>query len=59
LELISRALDNPVKTDMIDKRKIIESLLEENQSYPAKTVKTVLTQLGVVLEDSSIDFLYI
>jgi hypothetical protein len=58
-ELISRALDNPVKTDMIDKKKLIDGYLQEGQSYPSNAVKNVLERLGVVLEDSSIDFLYL
>ena len=59
-ELISRALDNPVKTDMIDKRKIIEKqFLSEREVYPLDSMKKALEQNGVFLAESSIDFLYI
>lgn len=58
-ELISRALDNPIKTEMIDKRKLIEKRIESNDVYPQESLKKSLSQIGVFLEESSIDFLYI
>lgn len=58
-ELISRALDNPSKTEMIGKRKLIEERMESNNPYPADSLKLALTKLGVFLEESSIDFLYL
>ena len=58
-ELISRAVDNPSTTEMIDKRKSIEKVLEDNTIYPLESMKKSLTQIGVFLEESSIDFLYI
>lgn len=59
-ELISRALDNPSSTDMIDKRKIIEKyFLEDRAVAPLESMKKALEMNGVFLEESSIDFLYI
>ena len=58
-ELISRAIENPSKTEMIDKRKTIEKILDDDQVYPLESLKTALTRTGVFLEESSIDFLYI
>lgn len=58
-ELISRALDNPDKTEMIDKRSIIENVIDDNNIYPADALKSALAKTGVFLEESSIDFLYI
>jgi len=59
-ELISRALDNPSSTEMIDKRKIIEKqFLYEREIYPLESMKKALEQNGVFLTESSIDFLYI
>ena len=58
-ELISRALDNPRTTDMIDKRKLIEKVIGEKQIYPLEAMKTALIRNGVFLEESSIDFLYL
>jgi len=59
-ELISRALDNPSSTEMIDKRKIIEKqFLYEREISPLESMKKALEQNGVFLTESSIDFLYI
>jgi hypothetical protein len=58
-ELISRALDNPDKTEMIEKRTIIENIINNDQIYPVDALKTALEKTGVFLEESSIDFLYI
>lgn len=59
-ELISRALDNPIKTEMIDKRKIIEKqFISDRQVFPLESMKKALVKNGVFLEESSIDFLYI
>lgn len=59
-ELISRALDNPIKTEMIDKRKIVEKqFLAEREVFPLESMKKALERNGVFLEESSIDFLYI
>lgn len=58
-ELISRAIDNPSTTEMNEKRKTIEKVLEDDTVYPLESLKTALTRTGVYLEESSIDFLYI
>lgn len=59
-ELISREIDNPSSTEIIEKRKVIEKqFLSEREIYPVEAMKTALTRNGVFLEDSSIDFLYI
>jgi len=59
-EHISRALDNPIKTEMIDKRKIIEKqFISDRQVFPLESMKKALVKNGVFLEESSIDFLYI
>jgi hypothetical protein len=59
-ELISRALDNPSSTEMIDKRKIVEKqYLVEREVYPLESMKKALEKNGVFLTESSIDFLYI
>jgi 5'-3' exonuclease len=59
-ELISRELDNPNSTEIIEKRKIIEKqFLTEREIFPLESMKTALIKNGVFLEESSIDFLYI
>lgn len=59
-EIISRELENPKTTEMIDKRKIIEKLFNDEVIIPpAEAMKKALEMNGVFLEESSIDFLYI
>ena len=58
-ELISRALDNPSNTEMIDRRRLIENIVTNKTVYPLESMKNALDKLGVFLEESSIDFLYI
>jgi len=59
-ELISREIDNPSTTEIIEKRKVIEKqFLSERQVYPLESMKLALQRNGVFLEESSIDFLYI
>ena len=59
-EMISRALDNPRTTEMIDKRKAIESVfLADRQTSTADAMKQALSMAGVFLEEASLDFLYI
>jgi 5'-3' exonuclease len=59
-ELISRALDDPRTTEMIDKRKLIENLFSaERETSTAEGMKRALEMAGVFLEEASLDFLYI
>jgi len=59
-ELISRAIENPSTTEMRDKRLIIENMFSKsNQVAPLEKMKDALERNGIVLEESSIDFLYI
>jgi len=59
-ELISRALENPVKTEMIDKREIVEKYFtSDREIFPLESMKKALEKNNVFLEGSSIDFLYI
>ena len=58
-ELISRAIDDPNTTEMIEKRKHIEKVLSDDIIYPLDSMKTALTKSGVYLEESSLDFLYL
>ena len=58
-ELISRAIDNPNTTEMIEKRKYVEKILKDNIIYPLDSMKNALTKTGVYLEESSLDYLYL
>ncbi len=59
-ELLSRAIDNPIKTEMIEKREVIDRLYSDDREiFPLESMKKALESNGVYLEESSIDFLYI
>jgi hypothetical protein len=59
-ELISRALDNPKTTEMLDRRKSIESHFKNDKKVASSdAMKKALERNGVFLEEASIDFLYI
>jgi len=59
-ELISRALDNPSTTEMIDKRKLIENVFSYDREMSTQEGMTRgLEMLGVFLEEASLGFLYI
>jgi hypothetical protein len=58
-ELISRFLENPKTTEVLERRNKIDKILQEKQVYPAESVKSALEKTGVFLEEASIDLLYI
>jgi hypothetical protein len=58
-EMLSRALDDPNTTEMLDKKRLIEKKMSEKEIAPLESMKTALIKNGVFLEESSIDFLYI
>ena len=58
-ELISRALDTPTNTEMIKRREKIEKVINDNDVYSASSLKTALANVGVFLETSAIDLLYL
>jgi 5'-3' exonuclease len=59
-ELISRALDNPSKTEMIEKRKMIENVFHaERETSSLEGMTRALEMAGVFLEEASLGFLYI
>ena len=58
-ELISRAIESPLTTEMRDKRLLIENNLKHRTPVELDKMKEALTRNNVFLEESSIDFLYI
>lgn len=58
-EMISKELDDPSSTEMIEKRKKIEKIMSMYETYPKESVKKALEMAGVYLEESSVDFLYL
>jgi len=59
-ELLSRELDDPSSTSIIDKKNIIlERFSDQVEKVDKESMKNALDQIGVFLEESSIDFLYL
>jgi len=58
-ELLSRELDDPNSTEMLEKRQLIEKRMSDKEIVPLEPMRTALTKLGVYLEESTIDLLYI
>jgi len=59
-ELLSRELDDPSNTSIIDKKNIIlERFSDQVEKVDKESMKNALEQIGVFLEESSIDFLYL
>lgn len=58
-ELIARAIENPNTTEMLDKRKFITKILDDDKVAPRESLKKALVENNVFLEEASMDFLYI
>ena len=58
-ELISREVDDPSSIEMNDRRKQIIKAMEPKECASLSSMKIVLEKIGVFLDESSIDFLYI
>jgi len=58
-ELISQELDDPSSTEILEKRKLIEKILDTEDKVPCETLKKALDMHNIYLEESSLDFLYL
>jgi hypothetical protein len=58
-ELISRELDDPSSTEILEKRKLIEKILNTEDKVSCNAMKKALERHQVYLEESSLDFLYL
>ena len=58
-ELISREIDDPSSTEILEKRKLIESILNTEDNVSCNAMKKALERHQVYLEESSLDFLYL
>ena len=58
-ELISRELDDPSSTEILEKRKLIEKILNTEDKVSCNALKKALERHQVYLEESSLDFLYL
>lgn len=58
-ELISRAFDKPNNTEMIKRREKLKKTLKEDDICSLDSLKMALSGVGVFLETSALDFLYL
>ncbi len=58
-ELLSRELDDPNSTEMLAKLKHLKRILQYDKIVPKENLKEALERNGVILEQGSLDFLYI
>ncbi len=58
-ELISRELDDPGSTEILEKKKLIEKILNTEDNVSCNSLKKALEMHQVYLEESSVDFLYL
>ncbi len=57
-ELLSRALDNPTSTEMVEKRKRLYKVLLRSEIVPLREMKEALERSGVYIGDDSLDVVY-
>ncbi len=57
-EILSRFLDDPVSTEMVEKRKIIEKVINENEFVEFKVMKGALERSRVYLTEGILDNIY-
>lgn len=57
-EVLSRFLDDPVSTEMVDKRKLIEKTLSEKQVFELEVMKGALERSRVYLLEGTLDNIY-
>lgn len=57
-ELLSRALDNPTSTEMVEKRKRIYKILLRSELVPLREMKEALERSGIYIGDDSLDVVY-
>lgn len=58
-ELISRELEDPSSTEILEKRRLIEKILNTEDKVSCNAMKKALERHQVYLEESSLDFLYL
>lgn len=57
-EILSRFLDNPFTTEMLEKRKIIENTLKNKEIIDINIIKKALEMSRVYINDDSLDSIY-
>jgi len=57
-ELISRFLDEPTSTESLQKKRYIESILDNDCKTSKDLMKPALEKCGVFIENDSLDYIY-
>jgi len=57
-EILSRFLDNPINTEMLEKRKIIENILENKEITDIEVMRKALEMSRIYITDDSLDSIY-
>lgn len=57
-EVLSRFIDSPVSTEMVEKRKTIETILNENEIIELQVMKGALERSRVYLMEGTLDNIY-
>ena len=57
-EILSRFLDDPINTEMLEKRKIIENILEGKEVVNIESMKKALEMSRVYITDDSLESIY-
>ena len=57
-ELISRALDTPMNTEMVEKKKRIYNIIENEEIVKLEVMRGALRKTGVYINDDDLDSLY-
>lgn len=57
-EILSRFLDDPINTEMLEKRKLIENTLKNKQIVEKEIIKNALDRARVFVEDEILESIY-
>lgn len=57
-ELLSRFLDDPPSTEILEKRKIIENILSQNEMSELESMRTALQKNRIYLQEGVLDNIY-
>ncbi len=57
-EILSRILDNPPTTELLDRKKYISRICSEESKVPLESMRTAMDLSGVYLEEDALDIIY-
>jgi 5'-3' exonuclease len=57
-ELLSRELDDPTSTEMVEKRKIIKNVMDKNEITEIEVMRRALEKSRITFEEGELDIIY-